>query len=264
MTAEPNAPTALNTNAFETRLRLHRTVDADGRSHVAARNVFAVAKAFIDMAPVQIEDLLGSPDHDHRVGAVSIMDFQARRNSTPQARRAELYELYVRRHDLINNWDLVDRAAPWVIGCYLNDKPRTQLYTFAASPSQWERRTAIVATYHFIRHNDLDDTFAIADLLVNDPEPLVQKAVGGWIREAGKRAPTRLRGFLDHHGATMPRTTLRYAIEHFSPTDKQHYMKLARTQTGPPVAPVPAGDKSPRQRGAAVSAATSGGHRGTR
>jgi DNA alkylation repair enzyme len=224
---QPSLPNAADT--FEACLRTHRIVGVNGQPQVAARHVFAVAKTLIDMAPVQIEELLGSPDHDHRVGAVSIMDFQARRNRTLDTRRTELYDLYVRRHDLINNWDLVDRAAPSVIGRYLTDKPRTQLYTFAASSSQWERRTAIVATYHFIRNNDLDDTFAIAELLINDHETLVQKAVGGWIREAGKRNPARLRAFLDHHAATMPRTTLRYAIEHFAAPDKQHFMNVART-----------------------------------
>jgi hypothetical protein len=229
VTAAPQPSLPITADTFEAHLRTHRIIGANGQPQVAARHVFAVAKTLIDMAPVEIEELLGSPDHDHRVGAVSIMDFQARRNRTSDTRRAELYDLYVRRHDLINNWDLVDRAAPSVIGRYLNDKPRTQLFTFAASPSQWERRTAIVATYHFIRNNDLNDTFAIAELLVNDHETLVQKAVGGWIREAGKRDPKRLSAFLDRHAATMPRTTLRYAIEHFAAPDKQHFMNVART-----------------------------------
>ena len=154
------------------------------------------------------------------------MDFAARGRRTSASRRQELYELYVRRHDLIDTWDLVDRAAPWVVGGYLSDKPRNQLYVFARSANWWERRTAIVATYFFIRQDDLDDTFAVADVLADDPEDLVQKAVGGWVREAGKRDPGRLLEFLDRHARTMPRTALRYAIEHLDPETRRHYLHL--------------------------------------
>lgn len=192
------------------------------------RAVFALAKEFIDMPPDQIEILLESPVHELRVGAVSIMDFQARRSSTPDSRRRELYELYLRRHDRIDNWDLVDRAAPHVVGGYLADKPRDALYALARSPNVWERRTAIVSTWFFIRRGDLDDTFAIAELLVDDDHDLVQKAVGGWVREAGKRDPGRLLAFLDRHAATMPRTALRYAVEKLDKPTRTHYMGLAR------------------------------------
>lgn len=170
--------------------------------------------------------MLDAPDHLTRVGAVSIMDFQARRRRTTDPRRRELYELYLGRHDQINTWDLVDRAAPHVIGGYLVDRPRDPLYELAGSTDWFRRRTAIVATYYFIRNNDLDDTFAIAGLLAHDPEPLVQKAIGGWVREAGKRDPARLREFLDRHAATMPRTALRYAVEHLDPSTRNHFMEL--------------------------------------
>ncbi len=111
-----------------------------------------------------------------------------------------------------------------MVGGYLADRPRGVLMRLARSKSQWERRTAIVATYFFIRQGVLDDTFAIAEILVNDPEDLVQKAVGGWIREAGKRDQARLVEFLDRHAATMPRTTLRYAVEHFDDKTRKHYL----------------------------------------
>jgi 3-methyladenine DNA glycosylase AlkD len=156
------------------------------------------------------------------------MDFQARKKQTPESRKKELFDLYIRRHDCINNWDLVDRAAPYVVGGYLVDKPRDILYDLARSKNIWERRTAIVSTYYFIRHGDLADTFAIAEILVHDPEDLIQKAVGGWIREAGKKDRPRLLKFLDTYAATMPRTTLRYAIEHFDKMQRDHYMGLKR------------------------------------
>jgi hypothetical protein len=186
--------------------------------------VFALAKEHIDMPPAELSKLLDSPIHEVRAGALSIMDKQARRRSTPASRRKELYDLYLGRHDRINFWDLVDLAAPYVVGGYLFDKPRDVLYDLARSTSPWERRTAIVATYYFIRQDDLDDTFRIADILVHDPHHLVQKATGGWIREAGKRDRAKLLAFLDKHAATMPRITLRYAIEHLDPDLRKHYL----------------------------------------
>jgi 3-methyladenine DNA glycosylase AlkD len=193
---------------------------------VPMRDIFALAKESSGMDPAEIEALLEADDHELRVGAVSVMDFQARGRSTSEARRRELYELYLRRHDRIDTWDLVDRAAPYVVGGYLSDKPRDPLYVLARSNDWWERRSAIVATYFFIRQDDLDDTFTIADILADDPEDLVQKAVGGWVREAGKRDPGRLIEFLDRHARTMPRTALRYAVEHLDAETRRHYMQL--------------------------------------
>jgi hypothetical protein len=216
-------PTRVDTAAEFTR-RLGELRAVGGQ--VPMRDIFALAKEFAGMDPAEIEVLLEADDHDLRVGAVSIMDFQARDRSTPEARRRELYALYLRRHDRIDTWDLVDRAAPYVVGGYLSDKPRDPLYVLARSSDWWERRSAIVATYFFIRQDDLDDTFAIADILADDPEDLVQKAVGGWVREAGKRDPGRLIGFLDRHARTMPRTALRYAVEHLDPETRRHYMEL--------------------------------------
>jgi hypothetical protein len=191
--------------------------------------VFALAKEFADLSPAEIEKLLEDPVHEVRAGAVSIMDFQARNKKTPAERRKELYDLYLKRHDRINNWDLVDRSAPYVVGGYLFDKPRTVLYKLARSKNIWERRTAIVSTYYFIRQGDVDDTFRIAELLLNDPEDLIHKAAGGWIRAAGGKAKTQLLQFLDVHAATMPRTMLRYAIEHLDKKQKEYYMGLKKS-----------------------------------
>jgi 3-methyladenine DNA glycosylase AlkD len=141
------------------------------------------------------------------------MDFQARAKRTTPAQRKALFDLYLRRHDRINNWDLVDRAAPHVVGGYLADKPRAALSRLALSKNPWERRTAIVSTWYFIRAGELDDTFRIARVLASDEHELVQKAVGSWLREAGKRDQSRLVHFLDTHAAKMPRTMLRYAVE---------------------------------------------------
>lgn len=188
--------------------------------------VFALAKEFIDMAPGQIEILLESPIHEVRAGAVSIMDFQARSKKTPDRRRKELFDLYIRRHDRINNWDLVDRSAPYVVGGYLFDRPRDILYKLARSRNVWKRRTAIVSTYYFIREGDLADTFKIAEMLLNDKHDLIHKAIGGWLRAAGEKDRQMLLRFLDRHAATMPRTALRYAIEHLDKDKRNHYLGL--------------------------------------
>ena len=180
---------------------------------VSPGKVFPVAKQFVEMSLAEVEKLLDSRYYEVRLGAVSIMDFQARNKRTTPEQRKALFDLYLRRHDRINNWDLVDRAAPHVVGGYLADKPRDVLYQLARSRNPWERRTAIVSTYYFIRSGEIEDTFAIAEILVNDKHELVQKAVGSWIREAGNKDQKRLVQFLTRHSATMPRTILRYAVE---------------------------------------------------
>ena len=108
--------------------------------------VFALAKEFMDTPLDEVEKMLESPVHEMRVGAVSIMDFQARSKKTTEERRKELFSLYIRRHDRINTWDLVDRSAPYVVGGYLFDKKRDHLYRLARSKKMPERRTAIVST----------------------------------------------------------------------------------------------------------------------
>jgi hypothetical protein len=188
--------------------------------------VFALAKEFVDMPPQEIEKLLESPVHEARAGALSIMDKQGRSKKTPESRRKELFELYLRRTDRINNWDLVDLGAPYVLGRYLFDKPRDVLYELARSEKVWERRTAIVATSYFIKQGDVADTFEIAEMLLGDDHDLIHKAAGGWLREAGKKDRQRLLSFLDKHAATMPRTMLRYAIEHLDKEQRDHYLNM--------------------------------------
>lgn len=129
--------------------------------------------------------------------------------------------------DRINNWDLVDVSCPFVSG-YLYDRPRDVLYEMARSKSLWERRTAIVSTYYFIRQGDLDDTFKIAEMLLGEEEDVIHKAAGGWLRAAGEKDVRRLRYFLDEHAATMPRTMLRYAIEHLDKKERKQYMDMKR------------------------------------
>ena len=238
----------MNAKRFVEKLKTHRSPDelkkiqryfksgegeyGEGDEFIGVRmgQVFALAKEFIDMSLEQIEKLLESPIHEVRAGAVSIMDWQARNKKTTEARRKELFDLYMRRHDRINNWDLVDRSAPYVVGGYLFDKPRDILYKLARSKNIWERRTAIVSTYYFVRKGEVADTFKIAEMLLNDDQDLIHKATGGWLREAGKKDSQRLLSFLDKHAATMPRTALRYAIERLDKKQRDHYLSLKKVE----------------------------------
>lgn len=190
-------------------------------------DIFKLGKEFAQMPVGEIETLLESPVHEIRVGAMSVMGQCAKGKKCTPERLAELYELYIRRHDRINNWDLVDLAAYYVVGQFLADKPRDILYKLARSGSQWERRTAIVATAHFImKLKQVDNTFAIAEILVNDPEDLVNKGTGWMLRAAGDVDRPRLLAFLDKHAAAMPRVLLRYSIEKLGKEQRDHYLSL--------------------------------------
>jgi hypothetical protein len=195
----------------------------------AMREVFALAKTMMDMPLVEVRVLLASDEHLHRVGAVSVLDFRARRRQVTDQERAALYDLYVDEHDLIDTWDLVDRAAPHVVGGYLHDRDRAPLYELSRSSDKWRRRTSVVATWYFIRDGDLDDTFALADLLAHDPEEVVQAAVGGFVREAGKHDPQRLRSYLDRQVPGLPRTILRHATRHLPESERRHYRDLTES-----------------------------------
>jgi 3-methyladenine DNA glycosylase AlkD len=192
--------------------------------------IFALAKIHMDMPLAEIETLLESPVHEARVGAVSIMDWQARDRKTPADHRRELFELYIRRHDRINTWDLVDRSAIWVVGEWLVGKPHDVLYELAGSAAPMERRTAILSTVAFIRRGDLNDTYRISEQLLGDDEDLVHKAVGWMLREAGKRDEPRLLAFLDEHAATMPRVTLRYAIEKLDKGTRDRFLAMGKAR----------------------------------
>ena len=190
--------------------------------------LFELAKEFSEMPINEIEKLLESPLHEVRAGAVSIMDKASRSKKITQSRRKEFYELYMKRHDRINNWDLVDLGCLHMTGSYLFDKPRNILYKLARSKNIWERRTAILSTCYFIRQGDMDDTFKIAEILVNDKEDLIHKATGWMLRFAGDKDPKRLLLFLDKYAAIMPRTLLRYTIEKFHKEEREYYLGLKK------------------------------------
>jgi 3-methyladenine DNA glycosylase AlkD len=183
-----------------------------------------VAKQFKDISLTDIEALLESPVHEMRLLAVIIMTMQYRRSDEPQ--RQVLCDLYLRRTDRINNWDIVDASCRDIVGEYVLQHPGKAdiLRKLATSADIWERRIAIVSTWQLIRAKRLDLTFEIAEMLLSDKHDLIHKAVGWMLREAGKRDETQLRSFLVKHKSAMPRTALRYAIERFSPKDRAVFM----------------------------------------
>lgn len=191
-------------------------------------NLFALAKEFAGMPVKELEKLLESPIHEARAGAISIMDKESRNKKIAPGRLEEMYKLYMRRHDRVNNWDLVDLGCLYMTGSYLFDKSRSPLYKLARSKNMWERRTAILSNCYFIRQGETEDTFTIAELLVKDKEDLIHKATGWMLRFAGDKDKQKLKSFLDKHAATMPRTLLRYSIEKMDKKLKDHYMNLKK------------------------------------
>jgi 3-methyladenine DNA glycosylase AlkD len=172
--------------------------------------------------------LLRSPVHEHRLAALVVMAERARRNTLRRGDPAELqrvFQTYLVNTAHVNNWDLVDVSAKPIVGGHLQHRDRAPLYTLARSPLVWDRRIAMVGSQWFLRTGETDDVFALAELLLDDRHDLMHKAVGWSLREAGKRHPAALRRFLDTHVGRMPRTALRYAIEHFPEPERQIYLK---------------------------------------
>ena len=190
---------------------------------VTVPNIRAIAKLHKDISMEEIQDLIQSEWHEVRLCALIIMVEKSKKKD--EALRKELFNLYLSQTERINNWDLVDLSCRFIIGEYLLDKSRDILYQLAQSPLLWDNRIAIVSTYAFIRKGQLEDTYALSDLMMQHPHDLMHKAIGWMLREAGKRDSNRLYDYVMNHRAEMPRTMLRYAIEKFSPEERSILMK---------------------------------------
>ena len=190
---------------------------------VTVPNIRAIAKLHKDISIEEIRELLQSEWHEVRLCALIIMVEKSKKKD--EALRKELFNLYLSQTKRINNWDLVDLSCRFIIGEYLLDKSRDILYQLAQSSLLWDNRIAIVSTYAFIRKGQLEDTYALSDLMMQHPHDLMHKAIGWMLREAGKRNPERLYDYVMSHRADMPRTMLRYAIEKFSPKERTILMK---------------------------------------
>ncbi|MBU0677087.1 MAG: DNA alkylation repair protein [Verrucomicrobia bacterium] len=171
----------------------------------------------------QVESLLHSKIHEERLLALLLL-VRKFKKARPDEQK-QIYSIYLDNTAHINNWDLVDLSAEHIVGGYLHMRNRRPLHALAKSSSLWERRIAVLATFHFIRKGEPDETLAVAEKLLNDEHDLIHKAVGWMLREVGNRDREVEERFLRKHYQTMPRTMLRYAIEKFPEELRQAYLK---------------------------------------
>ncbi len=195
-------------------------------------DVRSVAREF-RTAPVEVAfRLLASGWHEERLLALLLMAEAFRRGDAPL--RTRIARRYLQSTDRVNNWDLVDASAPIILGPWLEGRSRGVLRRLARSRVLWDRRIAVVATLHFIRRGEFEDTLALCGGLLGDPEDLMHKACGWMLREVGKRDAEVLRAFLRAHAPRMPRTMLRYAIERFPGPERKEWLAVPREATGTP------------------------------
>lgn len=182
-----------------------------------------VAKNYNQLSQSTIKKLLASKIHEERLIALLILVDQYACGS--EAEKKKIFNFYLSQTKHINNWDLVDLSADKIVSEFLYTSSRTILKKFSLSKNLWERRIAIIATFAFIKKGEYKDTFAITKILLTDTHDLIHKACGWMLREVGKRvSKQQLKNFLNQHYQTMPRTMLRYAIEHFSDQERKHYL----------------------------------------
>lgn len=188
-----------------------------------------VCRAFAALPLDEIEVLLQSSIHEHRLAAVILLGNKFKKAGGSE--RKKIYDVYLAAvyNGWVNNWDIVDTSAEFIVGEYLWDKPRGLLFELAASSDIWQRRVAVLSTFAFIKRGDASTTLKLAGLLLHDEHDLIQKAAGWMLREIGKRCDEALLcKFLDSHAAEMPRTMLRYSIERLDPARKRKYMHARR------------------------------------
>ncbi len=181
-----------------------------------------LVRPHLDTPLAEILTLLHSPWHEERLLALLLMVARFKRGNLQE--RSALHQGYLDHTDSINNWDLVDCSAPTLVGAYLQDRDREILRDLAVSASLWERRIAMLATWHFIRQGDFTDCFAVSTLLLKDKHDLIHKAVGWMLREVGKKDAAAEERFLQQHYRQMPRTMLRYAIERMPEARRKDYL----------------------------------------
>jgi 3-methyladenine DNA glycosylase AlkD len=187
-----------------------------------------VAETCADLSRRSIQKLIQSTFHEERLLGLLILTRQYQRATA--ARREALFRLYLRNRRWINNWDLVDSSAPYVVGPHLEGSDRDLLLQLATSKRLWDRRIAVLATFHFIRNGDFRDALKLCERLLADREDLMHKACGWMLREIGKRDRRTLERFLTLHAPAMPRTMLRYAIERLPKSSRRRVMSGKRRE----------------------------------
>lgn len=191
---------------------------------VTVPQVRAVARQFRELPLAETLKLLKSPWHEERLCALILLVGQFQR-AKDEAGREAVVKAYLKHLKWVNNWDLVDSSAGYILGVWLRDKDRGILYKLVKSKVLWERRVAMIATQGLINAGESKDALQLAALLLGDREDLMHKAAGWMLREAGKRVSVEdLRGFLGRFSDRMPRTMLRYAIERLGPAERRKWM----------------------------------------
>jgi 3-methyladenine DNA glycosylase AlkD len=191
---------------------------------VTAPQLHTLSRAFKAMALEQAEILLTDPIHEARSLALLILVIRYQRGD--EAERQRIFDLYLNNLDRVDNWDLVDSSAAYIVGPHLRHRDRALLDELAASPVVWRRRVAVLATWHFIRAGELEPTLALCDRLTADRHDLMHKACGWMLREAMKRDQATVEDWLIARTPGIPRTTLRYAIERLPPERRKWYLTL--------------------------------------
>ncbi len=182
-----------------------------------------LVKEYPDLSLKDVKTLLRSKYHEERLLALLILVSKFKKGDV--STRQEIYDLYLKNTSSVNNWDLVDLSAHYIVGPFLTNKSRAPLYRLAKSKSLWQRRIAIMSTFDFIKKGEFSETLKIAEMLLADREDLIHKAVGWMLREIGKRRLQSEETFLKKHYQKMPRTMLRYAIEKFPEPKRKRYLK---------------------------------------
>jgi 3-methyladenine DNA glycosylase AlkD len=195
---------------------------------VTVPEIRRIAASNEGLGPEAVLPLLRSRIHEERMLALMVWVRTYQRGD--EAMRVRIFKLYLRERKWINNWDLVDVSAYPIVGEHLLARPRGPLDRMARSPRLWTRRIAVVSTFAFIRRGQTEDIFRLSASLLGDRQDLMHKACGWMLREAGKRRPAALRGFLREHAARMPRTMLRYAIEKFSPKERKRWLAAGKSK----------------------------------
>jgi 3-methyladenine DNA glycosylase AlkD len=193
-----------------------------------------LAKEIPTLPVSEVVRLLRSPLHEARLLALFVLVRAYQRGD--DVSRGNIYTRYLKNTRHINNWDLVDCSAEHIVGAHLWARDRSVLGALAASDLLWERRIAILATFHFIKRGAFAETLRIAERVLGDPEDLIHKATGWMLREVGKRDLAAEEAFLKKHGRSMPRTMLRYAIEKFPEDLRQRYLRGEARPGRPPEA----------------------------
>jgi 3-methyladenine DNA glycosylase AlkD len=187
-----------------------------------------VAKKYIDLPFAELEKVITSPIHEERLCALIILNLRYKRDKDAASRK-KIFTFYMKalRAGHVNNWDLVDASAP-IIGDYLIDQPDHMelLEKLARSKNLWQRRTAMIFTFAFLRKGITGPTVVIAESLIEDEHDLIHKAVGWMLREMGKRDPYLLRSFLKENAPEMPRTALRYSIERLPESERKKWLAV--------------------------------------